>query len=171
MGSADRDRGEYLWGALVPQPARPAGEERPGPGHKIRIGPFGSQYAAEGCGVDIVEAPLYVEKERGDLPLSHLEGPHFVGDGGYRVCGRKACLRAALVSVEEARHSGHTGGSGVHYPLKDLGESLEQYDNPEGRGGVVRGLTQFVADNAIGTLEGEGVGTVCHQGARRLEIR
>jgi len=85
LRSADRDTGEHLWGALVAEPARPAGKEGPGPGHKIRIDPFGSKYAAEGCGVDIVEAPFYIEKERGDLPLSNLEGLYFVGEGGHRV--------------------------------------------------------------------------------------
>jgi len=75
---------------LVQEPARSAGKKGPGPSHKIRIDPFGSQNAAEGGGPNIVEAPLYVKKEHGDLSSSHLEGLHLVGEGGDRVRRRKA---------------------------------------------------------------------------------
>jgi len=90
LGHAHRNRGEHFRGSLVQEPARPARQERLDLRYKVRVDPFGSKHAAEGGGVDIVEAPLYVQKECGDFPPSHLEGLHLVGEGGDRVRGRKA---------------------------------------------------------------------------------
>ena len=85
LGGPHRNRGEHSGGPLVLDPARPARKKGPGARHKIRVDPFGSKNAAEGGGVNISEAPLYVKKERGDLSTSHLQGLHLVGEGGDRV--------------------------------------------------------------------------------------
>ena len=66
--------------------------------------------------------------------------------------------------VEEAGSLGHAGESRIHYPLEDFRKGLEQDYNPEGRGRVIRGLAGLVQHNAIGSFEGEWVGTVRHQG-------
>jgi len=95
LGRAHRNRGEYFGRTLVYKPARPARQERLGPGHKVRVNPFGSKHAAEGKGADIVEAPFYVKKECGDLPPSHLEGLHLVGEGGDNIRGREASQLAS----------------------------------------------------------------------------
>ena len=137
LGGANQHRGEHPGGPLVPEPARPARQERPGPRHKIRVNPFGSEHAAEGGGVEVVEAPFYVQKESGNLPLSDLEGPHLMSEGGYCVRGGEASQRTALVRVKEAHGPGHTGESRVHDPLEDLGKRLEQDNNTERGGGVV----------------------------------
>jgi len=60
LGRAYRNWGEHLEGPLVKKAACPARQERLGPGHKIRVDPFGLKHAAEGGGVDVVETPLDV---------------------------------------------------------------------------------------------------------------
>jgi len=125
LGGPHRYRGKHCGGPLVEETARSAGKERFGPGHEIRVNPFGSEHAAEGCGVDVVKAPFHVEEESGDLPSSHLEGLHLVGEGSDCVRGREARQRATLVRVEEAGRPSHAGESRVHYPLEDLRECLK----------------------------------------------
>jgi len=91
-----------------------------------------------------------------------------VGECGNCVRGREASQRSALVWVEKAGYPGYTGESGIHYPLQDLGESLEQDYDTEGRGGVIRGLPWFVEHDTIGPFEGKWVGTICHQGCEQV---
>jgi len=54
--------------------AGPAHEEGASPRYQVWVDPFGTQHAAGGEGVDIVEATLDVEKERRDFPLLQLKG-------------------------------------------------------------------------------------------------
>jgi len=85
LGGAHRHRGKHSGGLLIKELAGYARQERPGPGHKIRVDPFGSKHTAEGGGVDVVAAPFYVKKKCGDLTSSHLEGLYLVGEGGYPI--------------------------------------------------------------------------------------
>ena len=58
LGGADRDRGRNLGGALVEEAARSIGQEGSCPRYQVRVDPFGLKHAAEGGGVDAIEAPL-----------------------------------------------------------------------------------------------------------------
>jgi len=91
-----------------------------------------------------------------------------VSQGGGRIRGREARQRSALVLVQEAASSGHTGESRVHYPFKDLREGLEQDYNPEGGGGVGRRLSRLVEDNAIRLLQRKGIGAIGHQWGKQV---
>jgi len=111
VGGSNRDGGKYLRGALVEEAAPSVGQAGPGPSHQVRIDPFGLEHAAEGGGVDVVETPLDVQEEGRYLSLSHLEGSDLVSEGGRRIRGREAHQRSALVLVQEATSTGHTGES------------------------------------------------------------
>jgi len=132
LGRAHRDWGEHLGRSLVQEAAGSARQERPGPRHKVRVDPFGSKHAAEGGGADIVETPFNVQKECGDLLPSHLKGLHLMGEGGNSIQSRQAGKRAALVRIEEASGTGHSGESRVHYPFEDLRKGLEKNYYTEG---------------------------------------
>ena len=59
-GETGEPWGEHLGGSLVQELARSASQERLGPRHKVRFDPSGAKHAAEGGGVYVVEAPLYI---------------------------------------------------------------------------------------------------------------
>jgi len=62
-----------------------------------------------------------------------------------------------LVAVKEAGEPCDGGEVGGDYPFQDLGDSLEEDNNPEGSRRVVGLLARFVENNPVFFLLGGGV--------------
>ena len=59
--------------------------------------------------------------------------------------------------MKEAGVSGDVGEAGGDYPLQDLGDSLEEDNNPKGSRRVVGLFARFVEDNTVRFFQGRGV--------------
>jgi len=130
----------------------PACEKGASPRYQVWVDSLGTQHAAEGRGVDVVETSFDVKEKGGDFPFVHLLGLDFVSEGGASVRHRQCCQGAALMRVKQACHTSHTGKAVVHDPLKYLGEGSKKQNNTKGGGGVVSGLVRLVQDYAVSLL-------------------
>ena len=95
-----------------------------------------------------------------------MESADRVDKSGACVKGGDGGERATLVGVKWAYVAGHRRESGSGNSLKDLGDCLEEDNDPERGWGVVRGLTGFIQYQTVRLLEGGRVVAEAEQGSK-----
>ena len=86
-----------------------------------------------------------------------MEGPNFVGEGGYGIRSAETVKGATLVWVEKAGLSCQSGESDGKDAFKDFRNGLKKDNNEEGGRGVIGWFSGFIQDNSVRMFERGGV--------------